>query len=52
MPALSLTVDGVERSVEQGTTGADLFGDRADVVVARVNGEITASNPSPFALTI
>ena len=40
MPALSLTVDGVERSVEQGTTGADLFGDRADVVVARVNGEL------------
>jgi len=40
VPALSLTVDGVERSVEQGTTGADLFGDRADVVVARVNGEL------------
>jgi len=40
VPAMSLTVDGVERSVEQGTTGSDLFGDRADVVVTRVNGAL------------
>jgi len=38
--AIALTVDGVERSVEQGTTGTDLFGDRPDVVVARVNGAL------------
>jgi threonyl-tRNA synthetase len=37
---MSLTVDGVERSVEQGTTAADLFGDRPDVVVARVDGAL------------
>jgi len=40
VPAFSLTVDGVERSVEQGTTAADLFGERPDVVVARVNGAL------------
>ena len=40
MPAFSLTVDGVERSVEQGTTAADLFGERPEVVVARVNGAL------------
>ena len=41
MPAqLTVSVAGDERSVEQGTTAADLFGDRRDVVVARVNGEL------------
>jgi len=35
-----LTVDGVERSVEQGTTAADLFAERPDVVVARVDGAL------------
>ena len=40
MPSFNLTVDGVERSVEQGTTSADLFAERADVVVARVNGDL------------
>ncbi len=40
MPSLTLTVDGVERSVEQGTTSADLFSERPDVVVARVNGAL------------
>ena len=40
MPAqLTITAAGSERSVDQGTTAADLFeGDRA-VLVARVNGE-------------
>ena len=37
---LTITVAGDERSVDQGTTAADLFeGDRA-VLVARVNGEL------------
>jgi len=40
VPSFSLTVDGVERSVEQGTTSADLFSDRPDVVVARVDGSL------------
>ncbi|MCR6713281.1 MAG: threonine--tRNA ligase [Demequina sp.] len=40
MPAIALTVDGVERSVEQGTTAADLFAERPDVVVARVDGSL------------
>ncbi|MFP5334260.1 MAG: threonine--tRNA ligase [Actinomycetes bacterium] len=41
MPAqLTVSVAGDERSVEQGTTAADLFGDRREVVVARVNGEL------------
>jgi len=37
---MSLTVAGVERSVEQGTTAAELFADRPDVVVARVDGSL------------
>jgi len=40
VPGMSLTVDGVERSVEQGTTAADLFAERPDVVVARVDGAL------------
>ena len=40
MPALSLTVDGVERSVEQGTTGTEVFAERADVIVIRVDGTL------------
>lgn len=41
MPELmDLTVDGVARQVEAGTTGTDLFGDRRDVVVVRVDGEL------------
>ncbi|MDN4474531.1 threonine--tRNA ligase [Demequina sp. SYSU T00192] len=31
-------IDGVERELEAGTTGTDLFGDRKDVVVMRVDG--------------
>ena len=38
---ITLTVDGVETPVAQGTTGTDLFGDRRDVVVVRVDGEHT-----------
>lgn len=40
MPQLSLTVDGDPREVDAGTTGTDLFGDRRDVVVMRVDGEL------------
>lgn len=36
----TLTVDGVETPVAHGTTGTDLFGDRRDVVVVRVDGEL------------
>lgn len=40
MPTFSLTVDGDQRSVDDGTTGADLYADRRDVVVVRVDGEL------------
>jgi len=36
----TVTVDGVERQVEQGTTGADVFADRRDVVVMRSEGRL------------
>jgi threonyl-tRNA synthetase len=39
-PMLSLTVDGAEVTVETGTTAADLFAQRRDVVVVRVDGEL------------
>jgi len=41
VPEITLTVDGVERAVSVPTTGVDLFGDRRDVVVMRVDGELT-----------
>jgi threonyl-tRNA synthetase len=37
---ISLTVNGVATTVAAGTTGTDLFGDRRDVVVVRVDGEL------------
>ncbi len=37
---ITVTVDGVETRVAQGTTGTDLFGERRDVVVVRVDGEL------------
>ncbi len=37
---ITLSVGGVEQAVAQGTTGADLFGERRGVVVVRVNGEL------------
>ena len=40
MPTISLTVDGDQRSVDDGTTGADLYGERREVVVVRVDGEL------------
>jgi threonyl-tRNA synthetase len=41
---LTVSVDGDERAVEQGTTAGDLFTDRREVVVARVNGELRDLN--------
>ncbi|WP_296666822.1 threonine--tRNA ligase [Demequina sp.] len=40
MPSHIATIDGDERQLEPGTTGADLFGDRRDVVVMRVDGAL------------
>jgi threonyl-tRNA synthetase len=40
VPSINATIDGVERQVEQGTTGLDIFGDRRDVVVMRIAGEL------------
>src|SRR5690606_32883024 len=40
VPQITLTVDGAERRVEAPVTGLDLFGDRREVVVVRVNGEL------------
>jgi threonyl-tRNA synthetase len=37
---ITLIVDGEESQVATGTTGADLYADRREVVVARVNGEL------------
>ncbi len=37
---ITLIVDGEETKVTTGTTGAELFFERRDVVVARVNGEL------------
>jgi len=38
--SFTANIDGVERELDEGTTGTDLFGDRRDVVVARVDGEL------------
>jgi threonyl-tRNA synthetase len=40
VPSINLTVDGDQRQVESTTTGTDLFGDRREVVVMRINGEL------------
>ncbi|MBC7291417.1 MAG: threonine--tRNA ligase [Actinotalea sp.] len=40
MPQITLTADGVERTLEAGTTGTELYRDRRDVVVMRVDGEL------------
>jgi len=38
--SMSVTVDGVERELEQGITGIELFAERRDVIVARVDGKL------------
>ncbi|MBZ2195722.1 threonine--tRNA ligase [Ruania sp. N2-46] len=40
MPDLNLLIDGVERSVEVGTTASDLYAEQRDVVAVRVDGEL------------
>jgi threonyl-tRNA synthetase len=37
---ITITVDSTPRTVDDGTTGSELYPDRRDVVVARVNGEL------------
>ena len=39
-PSLRLTVDGESRTVDQGTTAAELYSEQRHVVVAHVNGEL------------
>lgn len=38
---ITLTVDGEQTQVDQGTTGTQVFAERRDVVVVRVDGELT-----------
>ncbi len=38
---ITLSVDDEEKQATAGTTGTELFGERRDVVVMRVNGELT-----------
>ncbi len=40
MATINVTVDGDERKLDAGTTGADVYADRKDVVVMRVAGEL------------
>ncbi|MGN6244194.1 MAG: threonine--tRNA ligase [Motilibacteraceae bacterium] len=40
MSDLTIVLDGIERAVAAGTTYADLFADRRDVVVVRIGGEL------------
>ncbi|GIG39771.1 threonine--tRNA ligase [Cellulomonas phragmiteti] len=50
---ITLTVDGVETPVAQGTTGTELFADRRDVVVVRVDGELRdLALPLPEGATV
>jgi threonyl-tRNA synthetase len=37
---ITVTVDGDERTLDAGTTGADVYADRRDVVVMRLAGEL------------
>ncbi len=41
---ITLIVDGEETTVTTGTTGAEIYADRRDVVVARVNGSLKDLN--------
>nr|WP_144018550.1 threonine--tRNA ligase [Demequina sp. NBRC 110051] len=40
MPSLHATIDGDERELTAGTTGTDLFGERREVLVMRVDGAL------------
>ncbi|MDR6267862.1 threonyl-tRNA synthetase [Arthrobacter russicus] len=51
--SISLTVDGLPRIVAEGTTGTELFRDRRDVVVARVDGDLRdLDQPLPEGSTV
>ncbi len=53
MASISVTVDGDERELDAGTTGADLFGDRRDVIVVRVDGQLRdLAAPIPAGSTV
>ncbi|MBP2217199.1 threonine--tRNA ligase [Arthrobacter sp. CAN_C5] len=50
---ITLLVDGEEHQVTTGTTGVDLFADRRDVVVVRVDGELVdLDQPIPAGATV
>jgi threonyl-tRNA synthetase len=50
---ITLTVDGAQRATAPGTTGADLFGERRDVVVVRVDGQLwDLDRPLPAGATV
>jgi threonyl-tRNA synthetase len=38
--SITVNIDGDQQQVEAGTTGTDLFGERREVVVMRVNGDL------------
>ncbi|WP_297084536.1 threonine--tRNA ligase [uncultured Demequina sp.] len=40
MPSINVTVDGDQRQVESTTTGTDLYGERREVLVMRVDGAL------------
>jgi threonyl-tRNA synthetase len=40
VPQITLTADGVERTLDEPATGTDLFADRREVVALRVDGEL------------
>jgi threonyl-tRNA synthetase len=53
VPHISVTIDGDERSLAPGTTGAEVFAERRDVVVVRIDGELTdLATPLPDGATI
>ena len=41
MPQTNVTIDSIERSLANGTTAAEVFADRRDVVAVRVDGQLT-----------
>ncbi len=40
MASITVTIDGDQRKIDAGTTGTDVFAERREVVVIRVNGEL------------
>ena len=51
--SITLSVGGAETTVAPGTTGTDLFGERRDVVVVRVDGELwDLARPLPAGASV